>query len=67
MKGFGVILRLIRVFYGLRQVDLAEALSVSQSAICEYETGRKDVPLTIVERVKDEFDVHVKDFGFLAP
>ena len=43
----GVALRRRRELLGMTQADLARRAGISQSAISNYEAGRRDVPLTM--------------------
>ena len=51
------VLRLLRTYAGLTQVEAASKLSVSQSYISEIEKGVKQPTLELVERYASAFDV----------
>jgi len=52
-------LKQIRMFHQMKQVDLAEDLSISKSYLSEIESGRKSVSMDILQKYSDIFSVPV--------
>lgn len=48
-----------RKLRGLRQIDLAEKLGKSMRSIQEYESGKIDIPISIISRIAEALDVSV--------
>lgn len=59
-------LRLLRLYLGLSQKDLASELQLSQSMISEIEKGSKSVSMEILERYSNKFDVRMSKLLFFA-
>lgn len=59
-------LRLLRLYLGLSQKDLASELELSQSMISEIEKGSKSVSMEILERYSNKFDVRMSKLLFFA-
>lgn len=59
-------LRLLRLYLGLSQKDLALELEISQSMISEIENGSKSVSMEILERYSTKFDVRMSNLLFFA-
>jgi transcriptional regulator with XRE-family HTH domain len=59
-------LRLLRLYIGLSQKDLANTLGVSQSMISEVESGTKSVSMELLERYSDNFNVRMSQLLFFA-
>lgn len=59
-------LRLLRLYLGLSQKDLANAINVSQSMISEVESGTKAVSMELLERYSEKFDVRMSQLLFFA-
>lgn len=59
-------LRLLRLYLGLSQKDLASELELSQSMISEIEKGSKSVSMEILERYSNRFDVRMSKLLFFA-
>lgn len=55
----GHALKLIRLFYRIKQGDLAENLKISNSYLSEIESGKKDVTLDLLKKYSDYFDIPV--------
>ncbi len=51
------VLKLARKFHGLSQVDVANALGVSKSAISEIEAGKRPVTLQTIQRYAKIFGI----------
>jgi len=52
-------LKQIRVFHQMKQVDLAEDLSISKSYLSEIESGRKSISMDILQKYAEIFSVPV--------
>lgn len=59
-------LRLLRLYIGLSQKELANTLGVSQSMISEVESGTKSVSMELLERYSDNFNVRMSQLLFFA-
>lgn len=59
-------LRLMRVFYDLRQKELAEKLGISKSYISEIESGKKIPTLDLLNRYSEFFDIPVSSIMFFS-
>lgn len=60
----GEALRLIRVYHDLKQSDLANRLSISQSHLSEIERGKKAPTGELIERYSKEFRLPVSSIWF---
>lgn len=49
-------LRLVRVFHGINQSQLAEKLCISRSYLSEIESGKKTASIELLEKYSDVFD-----------
>lgn len=59
-------LRLLRLYIGLSQKQIASELDVSQSFISEMESGEKSVTIDILKKYSDRFDVRMSQLLFFA-
>lgn len=59
-------LRLLRLYLGLSQKELAAELELSQSMISEIEKGSKSVSMEVLEKYSNNFDVRMSDLLFFA-
>ena len=59
-------LRLIRVFHDLKQSELAEELSISNSYLSEIESGKKEPSLELIRAYALRFDIPVSSILFFA-
>ena len=59
-------LRLLRLYLGLSQKQLAAELQLSQSMISEIESGTKSVSMEILERYSVRFNVRMSQLLFFA-
>ena len=59
-------LRMFRVFYDLKQYELAEKLGVSQSYISEIEKELKSPSLDLIEKYSREIKIPVSSIMFFA-
>lgn len=59
-------LRLLRLYSGLTQTDMAKKLDVSQSLVSDAERGTKAVSLNLLERYAEAFDIRVSKLLFFA-
>lgn len=58
----GEALKQLRLFHGVKQKDLAEAINVSPSYLSEIEKGRKDnITIELVNKYADFFGVRNSD------
>ena len=57
MKKVGKRLKELRESIGLSQAELAEAIGSTQSSINRYENGQSGVPIPLLRRYADYFDV----------
>ena len=48
-------LRLIRVFHDMKQTELADRLSISNSYLSEIEGGKKQPKIELIQRYSSEF------------
>lgn len=59
-------LRLLRLYAGLTQSEMAERLDVSQSLVSDVERGTKAATLNLLERYADAFDIRLSKLLFFA-
>lgn len=59
-------LRLVRLYWGLSQAELASELDVSQSMISEVERGAKQVSMDLLERYSEGLGVRMSQLLFFA-
>lgn len=59
-------LRIIRIYWGLSQAELADAIGVSQSLISEIENGKKQVSIDTLEKYSDKLGVRMSQIMFFA-
>jgi len=52
----GIDLKLRRIRAGLRQFRVARDLGISPSVLCDWENGRKPIPLRQKQRILDVID-----------
>ncbi len=50
------ILKELRKDKGLKQKDMAEYFGISQSTYCDFENGKKKMPLTMLDSLADLLD-----------
>jgi len=50
-------LRLVRVFHGKNQSELAGQLEISRSYLCEIESGKKTPSMGILDRYAEVFEI----------
>jgi len=67
MLGTGNIIKTFREKLGLSQDTLAGYLSVKREMISYYETGARDVPLEILEKLATLFGVDLEIFFYEKP
>ncbi|MFH1995899.1 MAG: helix-turn-helix transcriptional regulator [Candidatus Omnitrophota bacterium] len=58
---FGKNIRKFREDHNFTQQDLADSLGVSRQAVCMWETGRRDMKATTLNRVARFLDVSVDE------
>ncbi|MUO45408.1 helix-turn-helix domain-containing protein [Agrobacterium vitis] len=59
-------LRLLRLYLGLSQKELAAELELSQSMVSEIENGGKSVSMEVLERYSAKLDVRMSQLLFFA-
>ncbi|NZD49167.1 helix-turn-helix domain-containing protein [Rhizobium leguminosarum] len=59
-------LRLLRLYLGLSQKELAVELEISQSMVSEIESGAKSVSMELLERYSAKLDVRMSQLLFFA-
>ena len=59
-------LRLLRLYCGLSQAELASDLGVSQSLISDIESSRKSVSLDLIEKYSATFNIRMSQLLFFA-
>lgn len=59
-------LRLVRLYWGYSQTDLAAELGISQSLISEVERGSKSVSLELLEKYSAKLEIRMSQLLFFA-
>lgn len=59
-------LRLLRLYLGISQKQIATELDVSQSMVSEIESGAKAVSMELLERYSTKFNVRMSQLMFFA-
>jgi len=59
-------LRLLRLYCGLSQAEIAKRLSVSQSLVSDVEAGRKNVSMDLLEAYSNAVGVRMSQLLFFA-
>jgi transcriptional regulator with XRE-family HTH domain len=59
-------LKLVRLYWGYTQADLARKVDVSQSLISEVEKGQKAVTMDLLERYSAGLDIRMSQLLFFA-
>lgn len=59
-------LRLLRLYLGLSQKQLAAELQLSQSMVSEIESGIKPVSMEVLERYSGKFNIRMSQLLFFA-
>ncbi|USI75530.1 MULTISPECIES: helix-turn-helix domain-containing protein [unclassified Sphingopyxis] len=59
-------LRLLRLYCGFSQAEMAKRLSVTQSLISDIEGGRKNVTMDLLQSYSDTVDVRMSQLLFFA-
>jgi len=59
-------LKLVRLYWGLSQVELSERLELSQSLISEIERGSKPVTMEVLERYSEKLQIKMSQLLFFA-
>ncbi|WP_301387929.1 helix-turn-helix domain-containing protein [Thalassolituus sp. UBA2590] len=60
------VLRLIRQFHKMSQLELAAKLDISKSYLSELESGKKTVSLALLEKYSSIFDIPASSLVFLS-
>jgi transcriptional regulator with XRE-family HTH domain len=59
-------LRLLRLYCGYSQIELANELGISQSTISEIEASRKNVTLDLLEKYSEKLGIRMSQLLFFA-
>ena len=59
-------LKLIRLYWGLSQSELAQSLDLSQSMISEIERGSKSVSMEVLEKYSNKLNIRMSQLLFFA-
>jgi transcriptional regulator with XRE-family HTH domain len=59
-------LKIIRQFHKIKQVELAQTLSLSKSYLSEIESGKKPVSFELLEKYSDIFSIPVSSLVFFS-
>lgn len=59
-------LRLVRLYWGLSQAELAKSLDLSQSMISEIERGSKSVSMEMLEKYSNRLKIRMSQLLFFA-
>jgi transcriptional regulator with XRE-family HTH domain len=59
-------LRLLRLYCGYSQADMAKRLSIAQSMISDIESGRKNVTMDLLEAYSEAVGVRMSQLLFFA-
>ncbi len=59
-------LKILRLYLGLTQSQLAKDLGISQSYVSEIERGEKDVTLDLLQKYSDKLEVPLSSLIFFA-
>ncbi|HUD91609.1 helix-turn-helix transcriptional regulator [Sphingobium sp.] len=59
-------LRLLRLYLGLSQKQIASELNMSQSMISDIESGSKEVTMEVLEKYSASFNVKMSQLLFFA-
>lgn len=59
-------LRILRLYWGKSQAELATELEISQSYLSEVETGRKDVTIDLLDRYSKRLSVPMSSLLLFA-
>lgn len=62
----GEALRLIRVYHGIKQRDLAEAIGLSPSYISEIEKEKKAASVDVIDKYAEYFDMPASAIMFFS-
>ncbi|MCP5324876.1 MAG: helix-turn-helix transcriptional regulator [Oceanospirillaceae bacterium] len=60
------VLKLIRQFHSMTQLELAEELQISKSYLSEIESGKKTISLSLLEKYSNIFDIPASSLVFLS-
>lgn len=59
-------LRLLRLYCGLSQVELANELGVTQSLVSDIEASRKNVSIDLIEKYSKALNIRMSQLLFFA-
>lgn len=66
MKIMNNALRILRLYYGISQAELAQKLDVSQSLISEIERENKAVSINLLEKYSTALNIKMSQLLFFA-
>lgn len=55
MRGIGERIRKLRKGLNMSQMELSKRIGISQRALSRYERGERDIPVSVINRILDEF------------
>lgn len=59
-------LKLLRIFFGYKSVEMAKKLNISQSFLSEVENGKKNVTLELLNQYSKVFNIKVSTIVLLS-
>lgn len=59
-------LKLLRIFYGYKSVEMAKMLNISQSFLSEIENGKKNPTLELLNKYSEVFKIKVSTIVLLS-
>ena len=59
-------LKLVRVYHGATQAELAEAFEIGRPYISQLERGRKSVTLNMIQKYSEYFNIPVSSIIYIA-
>lgn len=62
----GETLKLLRIFFGYKSVELTKKLGISQSFLSEIENNKKKITLELLEKYSKVFQIKVSTIVLLA-
>lgn len=62
----GETLKLLRIFYGYKSVDMAKRLNISQSFLSEIENSKKNPTLELLNKYSKIFNIKVSTIVLLS-
>ena len=62
----GETLKLLRIFFGYKSVEMAKKLNISQSFLSEVENGKKNPTLELLKQYSKVFNIKVSTIVLLS-